>query len=72
MLGAICFSLSHPRMPFSSRCVLHNWSDENCVKILKRCREAIPSKEDGGKVIIIDMVVDGDRDVHDITETETI
>ncbi|THG13959.1 hypothetical protein TEA_024828 [Camellia sinensis var. sinensis] len=54
------------------KCVLHNWSDENCVKILKRCREAIPSKEDGGKVIIIDMVVDGDRDEHDITETKLV
>ncbi|XP_059664666.1 trans-resveratrol di-O-methyltransferase-like [Cornus florida] len=35
--------------------ILHDWSDEDCVKILKRCREAIPSKEKGGKVIIIDM-----------------
>ncbi|THF96254.1 trans-resveratrol di-O-methyltransferase-like [Camellia sinensis] len=52
--------------------VLHNWSDENCVKILKRCREAIPSKEDGGKVIIIDIVVDGDRDEHDIAETKLV
>ncbi|XP_028117939.1 trans-resveratrol di-O-methyltransferase-like [Camellia sinensis] len=33
------------------KCVLHNWSDEDCVKILKRCREAIPSKE-GGKLEI--------------------
>ncbi|KAF5943833.1 hypothetical protein HYC85_017910 [Camellia sinensis] len=52
-------------------CVLHNWSDEDCVKILKRCREAIPSKE-GGKVIIIDIVVDGDKDEHDITETKLV
>ncbi|THF96249.1 hypothetical protein TEA_010430 [Camellia sinensis var. sinensis] len=57
---------------FFFKCVLHNWSDENCVKILKRCREAIPSKEDGGKVIIIDMVVDGDRDEHDIAETKLV
>ena len=27
------------------------------MKILKRCREAIPSKENGGKVIIIDMIM---------------
>ncbi|XP_015159191.1 trans-resveratrol di-O-methyltransferase-like [Solanum tuberosum] len=26
-------------------------------KILKKCKEAIPSKENGGKVIIIDMVI---------------
>ncbi|KAG5613704.1 hypothetical protein H5410_013528 [Solanum commersonii] len=37
--------------------VLHDWSDEECIKILKKCKEAIPSKEKGGKVIIIDMVL---------------
>ncbi|PHT53535.1 8-hydroxyquercetin 8-O-methyltransferase [Capsicum baccatum] len=37
--------------------VLHNWSDEECIKILNKCKEAIPSKENGGKVIIIDMVL---------------
>ncbi|KAF7119513.1 hypothetical protein RHSIM_Rhsim13G0180900 [Rhododendron simsii] len=54
------------------KCVLHNWSDEDCVKILKRCKEAIPSKGDGGKVIIIDMVIDGERDEHDIAETKLV
>ncbi|KAI7999474.1 Trans-resveratrol di-O-methyltransferase [Camellia lanceoleosa] len=53
------------------KCVLHNWSDEDCVKILKICREAIPSKE-GGKVIIIDIVVDRNRDEHDITEAKLV
>ncbi|CAN4089307.1 unnamed protein product [Withania somnifera] len=38
--------------------ILHNWGDEECIKILKNCKEAIPSKEKGGKVIIIDMVMD--------------
>ncbi|KAM7498081.1 hypothetical protein LguiA_022495 [Lonicera macranthoides] len=37
--------------------VLHDWNDEGCVKILKLSKEAIPSTEEGGKVIIIDMVV---------------
>ncbi|XP_049406251.1 trans-resveratrol di-O-methyltransferase-like [Solanum stenotomum] len=37
--------------------VLHDWSDEECIKILKKYKEAIPSKEKGGKVIIIDMVL---------------
>ncbi|KAL3509269.1 hypothetical protein ACH5RR_028670 [Cinchona calisaya] len=37
--------------------ILHDWSDEECVKILKNCKEAIPSKDKGGKVIIIDMVM---------------
>ncbi|CAL4902257.1 unnamed protein product [Urochloa decumbens] len=37
--------------------VLHDWGDAECVKILKNCRKAIPSREEGGKVIILDMVV---------------
>lgn len=37
--------------------VLHNWSDQDCVKILTRCREAISHGAKAGKVIIIDTVV---------------
>ncbi|KAJ3683623.1 hypothetical protein LUZ60_013850 [Juncus effusus] len=37
--------------------VLHDWSDDDCIKILKRCKEAIPSKEAGGKVILVEIVV---------------
>ncbi|XP_075477634.1 trans-resveratrol di-O-methyltransferase-like [Primulina tabacum] len=37
--------------------ILHNWNDEACIKILKKCREAIPEKENGGKVIVIDIVL---------------
>ncbi|MFS8027894.1 putative trans-resveratrol di-O-methyltransferase [Helianthus anomalus] len=33
--------------------ILHDCSDEKCVKILKQCKEAIPSKENRGKLIII-------------------
>uniref|UniRef100_A0ACD5T8J6 Uncharacterized protein n=1 Tax=Avena sativa TaxID=4498 RepID=A0ACD5T8J6_AVESA len=37
--------------------VMHDWRDDECVKILRRCKEAIPSRDAGGKVIIINMVV---------------
>ena len=37
--------------------VLHDWSKE-CIKILKNCKKVIPPREEGGKVIIIDMVVE--------------
>uniref|UniRef100_A0A0D9WJZ4 O-methyltransferase domain-containing protein n=1 Tax=Leersia perrieri TaxID=77586 RepID=A0A0D9WJZ4_9ORYZ len=37
--------------------VLHDWSDDECVKIIKNCKKAIPSREAGGKVIIMDIVV---------------
>ncbi|KAK2665656.1 hypothetical protein Ddye_004230 [Dipteronia dyeriana] len=35
--------------------VLHDWSDEECIQILKKCREAVP--KDKGKVIIVDAIV---------------
>jgi len=37
--------------------ILHDWSDEDCVKILKWCKEAITYNKDGGKVVIIDQVM---------------
>uniref|UniRef100_A0A224X3Y5 N-acetylserotonin methyltransferase n=1 Tax=Hypericum perforatum TaxID=65561 RepID=A0A224X3Y5_HYPPE len=47
--------------------ILHGWNDENCVKILKRCKEAINGR-DGGKVIVIDMVlnhkINGDKQIE--------
>ncbi|XP_059439556.1 trans-resveratrol di-O-methyltransferase-like [Corylus avellana] len=50
--------------------ILHDWSDEECVNILKRCKEAITSKGKGGKVIIIDVVINEDKDEDDITKTK--
>ncbi|KAK6932628.1 O-methyltransferase domain [Dillenia turbinata] len=50
--------------------VLHNWSDEECVKILKKCRQAIEMNDDKGKVLIIDMVIDIDQDEHEVTDTK--
>lgn len=38
--------------------MLHDWADEACVEILKNCKKAISLKEAGGKVIIMDMVID--------------
>eukprot|EP00262_Sarcandra_glabra_P003471 TRINITY_DN141_c0_g1_i3.p1 TRINITY_DN141_c0_g1~~TRINITY_DN141_c0_g1_i3.p1 ORF type:complete len:366 (+),score=21.02 TRINITY_DN141_c0_g1_i3:43-1098(+) len=35
--------------------VLHDWSDDMCVKILKKCKKAIPEK--CGKVILVDVVL---------------
>ena len=35
---------------------MHNWSDEDCVKILKNCQKAIPEKS--GKIIIVDVVLE--------------
>ncbi|XVE68079.1 hypothetical protein DITRI_Ditri09bG0040500 [Diplodiscus trichospermus] len=35
--------------------ILHDWSDEDCIKILKNCRKAIPEKT--GKLIIVEIVL---------------
>jgi hypothetical protein len=46
--------------------VLHDWSDEHCIKILKNCRKAIQQKS--GKVIIVDIVLEKDsNDLFDET-----
>ncbi|ESQ27366.1 hypothetical protein EUTSA_v10018703mg [Eutrema salsugineum] len=33
--------------------ILHDWTDEHCIKLLKNCWKSLPEK---GKVIIVDMV----------------
>ncbi|KAK4397978.1 putative O-methyltransferase 3 [Sesamum angolense] len=39
--------------------LLHDWNNESCAKILKRCKEAIAGENRAGaKVIIVDMVLD--------------
>lgn len=42
--------------------VLHDWSDEECIQILKKCREAIP--KENGRVIIVEAVIEegGEQD----------
>ncbi|WCJ18044.1 O-methyltransferase family protein [Euphorbia peplus] len=39
--------------------VLHDWNDEECIEILKKCKEAIPKEK--GKVIIIDAVLSEEK-----------
>jgi len=49
--------------------VLHDWRDEDCVRILKRCREAIEPRKDGSKVIIVDIIQDFESNNPKATET---
>ncbi|XP_011092949.1 (RS)-norcoclaurine 6-O-methyltransferase-like [Sesamum indicum] len=43
--------------------VLHDWGDDECIDILRKCREAIP--KDTGKVIIAEAVIDeGEEDKY--------
>ncbi|XP_034702015.1 trans-resveratrol di-O-methyltransferase-like [Vitis riparia] len=50
--------------------ILHDWNHDECVKILKRCRDVIPSKEKGGKVIIIDMMMENQKADDESIETQ--
>ncbi|MQM15205.1 hypothetical protein Taro_048143 [Colocasia esculenta] len=51
--------------------VLHDWNDEDGVRILRRCREAVtPATESGGKVIIIDIVMSDGSGGGDPEEVE--
>ena len=34
--------------------ILHDWSDEHCLKLLKNCRKALP---DNGKVILMESIL---------------
>ncbi|KAF7811556.1 trans-resveratrol di-O-methyltransferase-like [Senna tora] len=52
--------------------VLHAFSDEDCVKVLKKCREAIASKGKEGKVIIIDIVINVKDDGHELKEAKLL
>jgi hypothetical protein len=51
--------------------ILHDWSDEECVKILKNCKVAIEKKGKEGKVVIIDMVLDNEKEnINESVETQ--
>ncbi|XP_004505105.1 isoflavone 4'-O-methyltransferase-like [Cicer arietinum] len=50
--------------------VLHDWDDEQSLKILKNSKEAISGKGKGGKVIIIDISIDEISDNRIITELQ--
>lgn len=51
--------------------MLHDWNDEECLKILKKCKEAIiTSKGKEGKVIIIDAVMENRKTGDESIETQ--
>ncbi|CAN6216642.1 unnamed protein product [Urochloa humidicola] len=49
-----------PAQAVMLKLVLHFWSDDDCVKILEQCRKAIPSRKEGGKVIIVEIILGPD------------
>ncbi|BAT13711.1 daphnetin O-methyltransferase 1 [Oryza sativa Japonica Group] len=47
-----------PAQAVMLKLVLHHLSDDDCVKILAQCKKAIPSRKEGGKLIVIDILVE--------------
>nr|TKV94009.1 hypothetical protein SEVIR_9G267900v2 [Setaria viridis] len=52
--------------------ILHDWGDDECINILKNCKQAIPSRDAGGKVIIIDIVVGSKSSDVKLLETQVL
>ncbi|PHU23487.1 Trans-resveratrol di-O-methyltransferase [Capsicum chinense] len=61
-VGGDMFKFIPPADVIFLESILHDWSDDYCIKILKKCKEAISSKENGGRLIIIDIVMDHNLD----------
>ncbi|CAL9011968.1 unnamed protein product [Prunus brigantina] len=71
-VGGDMFEKIPPANAISLKWILHDWSDEESVKILKKSREAILSKNEGGKkVIILDINVSADNKKMDKKSIET-
>uniref|UniRef100_A0A0E0JNT4 O-methyltransferase domain-containing protein n=1 Tax=Oryza punctata TaxID=4537 RepID=A0A0E0JNT4_ORYPU len=69
---ATCTRTLTSRLLFFSQWILHGWGDEECVRILRRCKEAVPAREDGGRVIVMDLVVGSSSSSgDDARDTET-
>ncbi|XP_039030489.1 caffeic acid 3-O-methyltransferase-like [Hibiscus syriacus] len=52
----------------SMKCILHDWGDEECLKLLRNCYEAIP---ESGKVIVIESIMPELPTTDTVTATTT-
>ncbi|TYK09560.1 trans-resveratrol di-O-methyltransferase-like isoform X2 [Cucumis melo var. makuwa] len=52
--------------------ILHDWNDEQNIRILKKCKDAIRSREKCGKLIIIDIVMEDKKEEKESTETQLL
>ncbi|ONI16744.1 hypothetical protein PRUPE_3G118900 [Prunus persica] len=70
-VGGDMFEKIPPANAIFLKWIMHDWSDEERVKILKKSREAILSKNEVGKVIILDINVSADNTKMDKKSIET-
>ncbi|XP_004151735.2 probable O-methyltransferase 3 [Cucumis sativus] len=67
------FTLIPPADTILLKWILHDWSDEECVEILKKCKEAITgSGSKKGKVMVIDLVLFNTKNDADSIETQLL
>ncbi|XP_042057486.1 8-hydroxyquercetin 8-O-methyltransferase-like [Salvia splendens] len=71
-VGGDMFEFIPPADAVILKWILHNWSVEDCVRILKKCKEVIGGIGNGGKVIIVDMVVDCEKQEHSAFQTQLL
>ncbi|EXC27579.1 8-hydroxyquercetin 8-O-methyltransferase [Morus notabilis] len=80
-VGGDMFDEIPPADAIFMKWILHDWSDEDCVKLLKRCKVAITCKGNkNGKVILVDMVIvekQNNKDIghdhdHQLYETQIL
>ncbi|KAJ4723239.1 O-methyltransferase [Melia azedarach] len=69
-VGGDMFEAIPPADALLLKWILHDWNDEECVKILKKCKEAITSNGKVGKVIIIDMIRENKKGDDESSETQ--
>jgi trans-resveratrol di-O-methyltransferase len=73
VVGGDMFEKIPPADAIFLKNILHDWNDEDCVRILERCKEAIESgKNNGGKVIVVDIIIDLESDDPKAVETSLI
>ncbi|XP_061338838.1 probable O-methyltransferase 3 [Gastrolobium bilobum] len=69
-VGGDMFEAIPPADSIILKWILHNWNDEECLKILKKCKEAIARKGKEGKMIIIDVVIGNEKGDNELAETK--
>ncbi|KAJ4810793.1 O-methyltransferase [Rhynchospora pubera] len=72
VVGGDMFEKIPPADAIFLKNVLHDWGDEDCIRILKRCKEAIESSKNGGKVIVVDIIIGFESNDQKTIETSLL
>ncbi|XP_027345911.1 probable O-methyltransferase 3 [Abrus precatorius] len=69
-VGGDMFEAIPPADAILFKCIFHDWNDEQCMKILKNCKETIKNKGKEQKLIIIDIVMEDGKQNDESIETQ--